>query len=142
MVTPKALRNALKCDRAAAAVEAAILFPVLALLMIGACDFSLVLYTQNAVQSAASTVTRQVAINYLEPQNAQAVISQSIPQWAAPFVSAAVTQTSPGSPSTNIITISVSLPAGKATPLNLFVTSLAGSWVLKTSVSMKQEARV
>jgi hypothetical protein len=68
-----------------------------------------------------------------------AAVAGKVPAWAVDSASVSVSQTAPEDPSVNLITVSVSVPAVDATPLNLFVP-LLGDLMLSTSVTMKQEA--
>jgi hypothetical protein len=127
------------CRRGVAAVEAAFVFPILIALMIGAVEFSLVLFTNNAMQNAARDVSRQLAVNYIGLGEVEAAIAGRVPAWAAESAAVSVSQSAPDDPTVNLITVTVSLPAADATPLNLFV-ALLGDLTLSTSVTMKQEA--
>jgi hypothetical protein len=127
------------CRKGVAAVEAAFVFPILIALMIGAIEFSFVLFTNNAMQNAARDVSRQLAVNYIGLGEVEAAIAGRVPAWAAESAAVSVSQSAPEDPTVNLITVNVSLPAADATPLNLFV-ALLGDLTLSTSVTMKQEA--
>jgi predicted secreted protein len=127
------------CRKGVAAVEAAFVFPILIALLIGTIEFSFVLFTNNAIQNAAREVSRQLAVNYIGLGEVEAAVVGRVPAWAADEASVSVSQSTPGDPTTNLITVSVSVPATAATPLNLFMPAL-GELILTTSVTMKQEA--
>ena len=127
------------CRRGVAAVEAAFVFPILIALLIGAVEFSFVLFTNNAMQNAARDVSRQLAVNYIGLGEVNAAVADRVPAWAADSASVSVSQSAPEDPSVNLITVNVSLPAVDATPLSLFMPML-GDLTLSTSVTMKQEA--
>jgi hypothetical protein len=133
------LARLIACRRGVAAVEAAFVFPILIALLIGTVEFSFVLFTNNSMQNAARDISRQLAVNYIGLGEVTAAVTDRVPTWAADAASVSVSQTAPEDPSVNLITVSVSLPAVDATPLNLFVP-LLGDLMLSTSVTMKQEA--
>ena len=121
-----------------AAVETALVLPVLAALLIGVIEFSFVFYTYNTMQSAARDVARRVSINKLASGSVSGEVGQLLPKWAAPQAASTMSQSAPNDPETNLITISVALPSQYASPLTFF--SHYGQWTLQTSVTMKQEA--
>lgn len=130
-------RRLLACTRGASAVEAALVYPILILLVLGIIEFALLLFTYSAMQSAARDVTRQIAVNFTGEGQAAAAVANRVPGWARGGMSVAVTQSDPGDPENNIIGIDLSLPAAQATPLRFFTAG--GGWDLQTRVEMKQE---
>ncbi len=126
------------CRRGSTAVEAAIIFPVLIALLIATIEFSFVLYTNNALQTAAREVARQLAVNYI-PQAAVAdEVAGRLPPWVDGAATVTVSETAPADPATNLMTVNVTLPVADATPINLF-NHMVGGMTLNTSVTMKQE---
>lgn len=126
------------CRRGASAVEAAIVFPVLIALLLGTIEFSFVLYTNNALQTAAREVARQLAVNYIPPAGAAAEIADRLPPWVGDGAEVTVAQSAPADPATNLMTVEITLPVADATPINLF-NHLVGGMTLNTAVTMKQE---
>ena len=132
------LRRFASCRRGASAVEAALVFPILIALLLGTIEFSFVLYTNNALQTATREVARQLAVNYLlEPAVADEVAGR-LPPWVGDGAAVTVTQSAPADPATNLMTVAVTLPVADATPINLF-NHMVGGMTLNTSVTMKQE---
>lgn len=134
----QSFRRLLTAADGGSAVEFALLFPVLILLLFGTIQFSTVFYTYNSLQSAARDVSRQIAINYLSVSEAQSEVASRVPSWASEGISVTVTQTNPSDPSVNEITVAVSLSASDATPVPILL-SLFSSWNLDATVTMKQE---
>lgn len=131
-------RHFARCRRAAVAVEAALIFPILFTLIFAALEISVVFTTFGAMQSAGRDITRQVSVNAMGPQAAAAEIRARLPGWARAAADVSVSQTTPGTPETNQIDITIAVPAVSASPFGAF-TRLASGWTLTTVVSMKQE---
>jgi Flp pilus assembly protein TadG len=138
-VWPRIKERNLGCDeRGATAVEFALIAPVLIALTMGIIEFGLMLYTQASAASAARDVTRRIATNRLTVANASTTVVQQLPPWVQPNATVTVTQTTPGTASTNQIAVRVSFPANKATPTNS-LNALYGTITL-VSRRMQQEA--
>ena len=97
------------------------------------------LYTQASAASAARDVTRRIATNRLTVANASTTVVQQLPPWVQPNATVTVSQKTPGTASTNQITVRVSFPANKATPTN-FLNALYGTITLQSFTTMQQEA--
>ena len=121
-----------------AAVETALVLPLLAALLLAFFDFSLVFYTYNPMQSAARDVARRASINKLAQGSVTDEIRERLPQWAATQAASTMKQSAPNDPAANLITISVALPGKHASPLTFFTHY--GQFKLEASVTMKQEA--
>lgn len=126
------------CQRGAVAVEAALVAPVLIALVMGTMEYGLLLFTYSSMQSAGREVTRQIAVNYTAAANAETLVKSRLPTWSKGSTTIQVTQSAPADPTTNVIAMTISVPAREATPLNFFL-SLGGNWTLSTEVRMKQE---
>lgn len=137
--TPRGCRAGLaSCQRGAVAVEAALVAPVLIALIMGTMEYGLLLFTYSSMQSAGREVTRQIAVNYAAAADAETLVKSRLPTWSRASTTIKITQSAPADPSTNIIAMTISVPARKATPLNFFL-ALGGGWTLSTEVRMKQE---
>lgn len=132
---PKTFR---RCGRAAVAVEAALVFPILFTLIFAAIEVSVVFTTFGAMQSAGRDVTRQLSINAMSQGAVAAEIRARLPAWARDAAAISVVESTPGVPETNQIDVEIRLPADSASPFRAF-TALATGWTLTTAVSMKQE---
>jgi Flp pilus assembly protein TadG len=121
-----------------AAVEAAFLFPILIGLIMAALQFSMVFYTNSAMQTAARDVTRLLAVNVVKIANADSEIRSRLPSWASSAATITKSESNPGSPDQNVFTVQITLPASQGSPVPLFGGWLDG-WNLSSKVVMKQE---
>jgi uncharacterized membrane protein len=126
------------CRRGVVSVEAALMFPVLILLVMGAMEFGLLIFTYSAMQSAAREATRQVAVNFATPAEVATAVAARLPQWSRDGAEVDVSESAPADPATNVIRVLVTMPAEEATPVRFF-TRLGEGWSLRTEVVMKQE---
>jgi Flp pilus assembly protein TadG len=126
------------CRSGVVSVEAALLFPVLIALVMGVMEFGLLIFTYSAMQSATREASRQVAVNFATPDEVPEVIAQRMPGWTRGATEIDVAESNPGDPENNVITVTVTMPAGEATPVPFF-TAMADAWDLRTEVVMKQE---
>lgn len=124
---------------AAAAVEFALIMPALIAVVLGATEYSLILYTKNTAQDAARDTVRRISLNKVSPTDAPALAIAQLPTWVSSKASVAVTQTSPTEPSKNIITVNITFPASAASPTAFFV-NLYGSVIVSARAVMAQEA--
>jgi Flp pilus assembly protein TadG len=122
----------------ATAIEFAIVSPILIALVMGAVEFSLILFTYTSAGAAARDVARRVATSRLAASSATSAINAQMPPWVQSSTSVTVNQTAPSDPSTNQISVVVSFPARNATPTNLMMFAYQ-SLNLSTSVTMQQE---
>ncbi len=125
------------CRRGVVSVEAALVFPVLILLVMGTMEFGMVIFTYSAMQSATREATRQVAVNFATAAEVTDEVEGRLPQWGAAAAEVLVTQSAPGNPEGNVTTVLVTLPASEATPVRFF-TRFSDDWDLRTQVVMKQ----
>lgn len=132
--------HAFRCRRGAVSVEAALIFPVLILLVMGMIEFALLFFTFSTLQSATRDIARQVSVNFAQANSASAesAVQAQMPGWSKNSVAVIVTESAPLDPSSNVITVRSALPASGATPLNFLVNTI-GDWDLVTEVQMKQE---
>jgi Flp pilus assembly pilin Flp len=133
-----AVRRIDKDCEGASAVEFALVAPVLAALLLGGIEFGLVIYSQNAMQSVTRDVARKLAVNYYDAPAAYEDVRGRLPGW---IQGSKITNSAPGDPLNNVITVDVAVPADAAGILNLY-TKLMGAWTISASVAMKQEDRM
>ena len=131
------LRRVLSCRRGAVAVEGAIILPVLVLLVVGIMECGILLFTFMTLQSATREVTRAASVNFTTVANVPAEVRSRLPSWSRSSAKITVAQSAAGSASTNVITVTATIPSSAATPIHLLTA--VGGWDLKTIVKMKQE---
>ncbi|HEX2258090.1 MAG TPA: TadE/TadG family type IV pilus assembly protein [Afifellaceae bacterium] len=135
------MRRIHKDCEGASAVEFALVAPVLAALLLGGIEFGLVIYAQNAMQSVTRDAARKLAVNYYDSTAAQTDIRDHLPGWIRDTSEVDISNSAPGDPLNNVITVDVAVPAHAAGIINLY-TKLLGDWTITASVAMKQEDRV
>ena len=121
----------------AIAVEFALVMPLFIGMFMGMMEYSTVYFTYGTMQSATRDVTRQLAVNTLSSGQAETAIKNRMPGWAKNYVTVLVTQSAPANPAINVITTSVGLPIGNATPISFYTK--AATTDIGTTVEMKQE---
>src|SRR5690625_945168 len=136
----KILRHSIRCPRGAVSVEAALIFPILILLVVGMMEFALLFFTFSTLQSATRDIARQVAVNFAQANSGQieSEVRARMPGWSQGAISVTVAESAPLDPGSNVITVRAALPASGATPINFLVNTI-GDWNLVTEVQMKQE---
>ena len=132
------IRGLLRCRRGVVSVEAAILLPVFLMVLVGAMEFGLMIFTYSALQTAVRDATRQIAVNFADPADVETAVAGALPLWSRDRLVVAVEQSAPADPATNVITVRASVPAEHATPVRLF-SRATGEWSLQSAVAMKQE---
>jgi len=125
-------------DRGAVAVESAIILPVFITVMMGTLEFGMLFFTYNTMRSAVRDVGRQVSINFIPTGQAQDAVRAVVPTWSREAVDVTVTESAPGDPDQNIITVRATLLASRATPMT-FLVNTAGDFTLESEVQMRQE---
>lgn len=123
-----------KNTEGSAAVEFAIIFPILAMMLMGILEFGLIFFTYSTSQQVTWDVSRQIATNRLPATQARQALLDRMPAWvrARQDVVVAVSSTNGQS------TLTIDIPAAAATPTN-FLTRYYGSATIHTSVTMQQE---
>ena len=127
-----------KDQSGASAVEFALVGGLLLTLLMGLIEFSLILYTYTTADAATRDVARRIATSRLDPANASATLKGELPSWVQSFATVTVTQTAPTTPSTNQITVRVSIPATKASPTS-YLSFAYQSLTLSAATTMQQE---
>lgn len=120
------------------AVEFAIILPVFLTIMMGIIEFGLIIYTFNAEENAARDAARRWASNRITSSSVQSVVTSDLPAWVANAATVNTSQTTPGTPTTNIITVDVYIPAASASPTS-FLSWAYKSITLHSRVRMQQE---
>jgi Flp pilus assembly protein TadG len=135
----KFARELLQNRRGATAAEFAIVMPVFFTLLLGTLEFGVVLYSYSAMQMAAGTIARRVAVNSLAPNAGSTIVSQLVPAWALPHVTLLVTQSNHADPATNVIRVRVTGRSDQITIVPMLTRMVP--WTLVADVSAKQELR-
>ena len=132
-------RHFAKRDEGATAVEFALIAPVLIALTMSIIEFGLIIFTYTTAGSASRDVARRIATGRIAASAASTTLTPQLPAWVRSYATVAVAQTTPSTPSTNIITVNVSFPALRATPTS-FLSFAYGSLTLQTATTMQQES--
>ena len=132
-------RQFAKRDEGATAVEFALIAPVLIALTMSIIEFGLIIFTYTTAGSASRDVARRIATGRIAASAASTTLTPQLPAWVRSYATVAVAQTTPATPSTNIITVNVSFPALRATPTS-FLSFAYGSLTLQTATTMQQES--
>jgi Flp pilus assembly protein TadG len=132
-------RHFAKRDEGATAVEFALIAPVLIALTMSIIEFGLIIFTYTTAGSASRDVARRIATGRIAASAASTTLTPQLPAWVRSYATVAVAQTTPATPSTNIITVNVSFPALRATPTS-FLSFAYGSLTLQTATTMQQES--
>lgn len=125
-------------EAGATAVEFALIASIFITLVMGIIEFSSILYTSTSAGAASRDVARRIATSRLTAANGPSAARGGLPSWVQFFANIDVTQTTPGTPATNQITVTVSSPASKATP-STFLSFAYGAPTLQTATTMRQE---
>ena len=132
-------RHFAKRDEGATAVEFALIAPVLVALTMSIIEFGLIIFTYTTAGNASRDVARRIATGRIAASAASTTLTPQLPAWVRSYATVAVAQTTPSTPSTNIITVNVSFPALRATPTS-FLSFAYGSLTLQTATTMQQES--
>lgn len=130
-------------ERGVAALEFALVAPILVALFMGMLEFGAIFYTYITAEYATGDAARQVASNHLTAtatssfsQQVQTIIRSRLPKWAA--TAATATASSSGTAAPIFWTITTTIPMKSATPTNFFI-SLYGSKNITTTNVVQQE---
>lgn len=126
-----------RCRKGATAVEFALLAPVLIALLMACVEFGLIFYTYTTAEFVTNDVARQLSSNRITAAQAQSAIPPRLPRWAQAAVVVSATASSTD-PSTNVFTVTTTLPVKNATPSNFF-GAIYGSKMMQVISSMQQE---
>jgi Flp pilus assembly protein TadG len=135
----RALTRALRRNRDGnAAVEFALILPVLLALIFACLEFGMIAYTYNATGSVARDAARQLAINQLTPDQVDAYVRKKLPRWVQSDAQLNVSQSDEDDPTTNRFTLDVRFPAMAATPSH-FMSFAYNTLTVDVRVTMQQE---
>ena len=121
-----------------AAIEFALVVPVLLLLVVGAMEIGMIIYTHSAAGFATRDVARRIATNRLVVTLAPSTVKDQLPAWVRQDTTVTVDQSTPSNIFTNQITVKASFPAAKATPTNV-LNALYGSSTIEVQGTIQQE---
>ena len=130
-------RDLIDCGRGAAAMELALLLPLLTSLILGVFEYGSVIYSYSMMQFGANRVARVMIVNRLGNADAGQAVRSYLPAWVRDDVSVTVLQSAPADPRLNLITVRVNVAAQNATPLPILTRAIP--WQLTASVTKKQE---
>jgi len=123
--------------RGSVAFEFALVTPLLFSLVMSGLEFSFVLFSYSSIQQGTDFAARRISVNTALATDASNLVRSKLPAWLRPFVSVTVTQTNVTDARQNVIRVTSTAPANKATPIALF--SNAFPWTLSTQVVIAQE---
>ncbi len=119
-----------------AAVEFAVLMPVLVLVLGGIIQFGIVMFVQNQMTNVARETSRRIAVGELNTAAAQQYARDSLVFPSANFA-VAITGPDPASPNPTDITVDITVPFSEVSLVDIL--GLFGSGTLRASVTMRQE---
>lgn len=123
--------------KGAVAAEFGLVMPLFISMFMGMVEYSFVYFTYGSMQAAARDVTRQIAVNTLSVSQATAEVKSRMPGWTQSSLTVVVNQSTPGNPATNVYTVQVALPIGKAAPISFYTKAQTGN--ISSTTEMKQE---
>jgi len=119
-----------------AAVEFALIMPVLALVLTGIIQFGMLMFAQNQMTNVARETSRRIAVGELTNAAAQQYAQDSLVFQSANFA-VAITGPDPASPNPTDITVDITVPFSEVSLVDIL--GLFGSGTLRASVTMRQE---
>jgi Flp pilus assembly protein TadG len=129
-------RSLLRCRSGATAVEAAFIFPVLIVTLLGIIEASFALFAQHMLHGASYSTARNISVSAITITQAESHARAQLPQWLRQHLTVQVTQTTPENPSTNAISVRLQVPVAKAAPFSLMI---AGKGSLSATATARQE---
>ncbi len=123
-------------DSGIAAVEFALVLPILLLLLGGIMQFGSLFFIQNNMTDVARDSARRLAVGELTSADTPQYVQDSLVDWGVTF-SVAVTEPDPNDPDDKDITVAISAPMSQASLINLL--NFADSQVLSVQVIARQE---
>ncbi len=123
-------------DSGAVAVEAAFIIPLMLVFFLSVLEYSLVFFSQGAMQVGARDAARRLAVRSITITEAAPIVRAALPKWAASYATIDSYQSVASDGKTTLMTVSVTLPAHRATPIALAVSQ---AWNLSTTVTMRLE---
>lgn len=132
----KARWSVLANRRGAAAMEFALVAPLLFSMMLGTIEYGFVFYGFSTMQYSANNVARSIAVNKMDINIAQAEVNSGMPAWVGPATVTAI-RTNAADPTKSEIKLEATTPAKDATPITIFTTAFPVD--LKSTVTVKTE---
>ncbi len=132
------LKKFFKNRSGSAAVEFALVTPVLTAVVMGCIEFGLIVFSFNSVQNATRDTIRQVATNRITILQASAKVNADVPAWLSNKITVDVSQTNISDFAANQITLVSKFSAKAAAPTS-FLGWAYESLILTTRVTMQQE---
>jgi Flp pilus assembly protein TadG len=131
------MKKLLADQRGVSALEFGLIAPVFLAIVMGGIEFGSIMYTHAAVEFVTNDVARQLATNRITQTQAQSAIPGRLPRWAQTAATVTVTASS-ATPTSNLYTVTTSVPLANATPSTFFATIYA-SRSMKVIATMQQE---
>lgn len=122
----------------ASAVEFGLIAPVLVMTVMGALEYGLLIYTQAAMQHSARDSVRQLSIGQITDVTAPAYVCSKVTSWAKRHCTASVAHSNVADPKADVITVTVNVPASKASVVSFF-TRATGDFTVTASAAMRRE---
>lgn len=128
----------MRADRSgSAAAEFALVLPLLTTLLLGIIEFGTVFYSYSAMQFAASSAARQMAVNVADQATAISAARDVLPGWARDDVAITVVQSDPADPNRNVIRVRMVADAQAMATIGMITRMVP--WSLTADASIKQE---
>ncbi len=130
-------RSCLRDRAGTTATEFALVLPLFTAMVFSVVEVGLVFFVYSDMYASAESVARQVAVNRLSVSNAVDATKAKLPAWIVNYSTVTVSQSNVADPSKNLISINITAPVTKATPISFF-TSVA-PWTMNVTASVNQE---
>jgi Flp pilus assembly protein TadG len=131
------MKSLLTDQKGVSAIEFGLIGPVFIAIVMGGIEFGSIMYTHAAVEFVTNDVARQLATNRITQTQAQSAIPTRLPRWAQSAATVTVTASS-ATPTSNLYTITTSVPLANATP-STFFAAIYASRSMKITATMQQE---
>lgn len=131
------LRRVSACQDGSVVVEFAFLVPMFTFVLFSIIEFGFVFVAYGSMHFAAANTARQIGVNSLTAAAASAAVKSKMPAWVSNAATVTTTPIVNANPLKSSVRLTVSAPVRTATPLPYF--TLAPSWILSTSVIVRQE---
>ncbi len=132
------LRAALDHDgwqSGAIAIEAALVIPIVVLLLVGIIQFGAIFYVQSNMMSAAQDAARRLAVGAVTVTQAQTYAQNKLVTWGANF-NVIAQDPDPGDP--NDVKVTIEVPMSEAAIIDLPFSTF-GSDLVRVQATMRRE---
>ena len=123
-------------QRGAAAVEMALVLPILVSITFGIIQFGSILYLQSNMLNAARESTRKLAVGEVNVAGAEQAALDYLGNWSMNFT-VTVSLPDPNDPNDTDVSVEISVPLKEASLVD--VLALFDTGDLKAAVTMRQE---